>query len=194
MKASNMVRFRVAWWFKTYGNGSGDPITLIRLDIAERCKDPDKVKIKKLGEWIPPLHDVLKFNVDGSARGSPGQAGIEGVLRDQDGNVLRSLSTNIGWQDAITAEIRAIDRACELCASKTELMGKRIIISSDSMTVVSWINSCDLGNINHTHFIYKIRRVLFDMGQVSVEYSSRATNFLADSLAKKKGQLVMGIS
>ena len=32
--------------------------------------------------------DNLKFNVDGSARGNPGPAGIRGVLRDSKGKVL----------------------------------------------------------------------------------------------------------
>ncbi|KAK3199971.1 hypothetical protein Dsin_023386 [Dipteronia sinensis] len=78
----DMVKFGVAWWFKNNGKGSSDPITLILLDIAARCADPSEVKVPKIGDWIPPPSDVLKFNVDGSARGSPGHAGIGGVLRD----------------------------------------------------------------------------------------------------------------
>ena len=97
---------------------------MILLDIADRCVDPIKVKIPKLAMWIPPLPDVLKFNVDGSARGAPGLAGIGGVLRDDSGKVLCSFSFHIGWQDAITAELRAIAKACELCLSKPVLWSK----------------------------------------------------------------------
>ncbi|KAL4377150.1 hypothetical protein GQ457_02G009830 [Hibiscus cannabinus] len=33
-------------------------------------------------EWVPSVHGVWKFNVDGSTRGKPGLAGCGGVLRD----------------------------------------------------------------------------------------------------------------
>ncbi|KAK2663529.1 hypothetical protein Ddye_002103 [Dipteronia dyeriana] len=77
-KAMDLVKFRVAWWFKNLGKGSSESISLMIIDIAERCLDQDKVKVPKMGDWIPPQLEILKFNVDGSARGSPGQAGIGG--------------------------------------------------------------------------------------------------------------------
>ncbi|KAK3200592.1 hypothetical protein Dsin_024007 [Dipteronia sinensis] len=185
VKAVDMVKFRVAWQFKNYGKGSSDSITLILLGIAARCTDPSKVKVPSLGDWIPPPSDVLKFNVDGSARSFTGLAGIGGVLRDSSWKVLRSFSFGIGRQDAITAEIMTIAKACELCISQVELTGRVIVINSDSKTVVSWINSDDLGNINFTHLIFDIRNKLWRLGQTTVEYSSRLSNSMADSLAKK---------
>lgn len=73
-------------------------------------------------DWISLPSDVLKFNVDGSARGSSGQAGIGGVLRDSGdsgGKVLCHFSFNIGWQYVITAKILALAKAFELCISRT---------------------------------------------------------------------------
>ncbi|KAK3229099.1 hypothetical protein Dsin_000980 [Dipteronia sinensis] len=110
-KVMDMVKFRVVWWFKNYGNGSCDPITLILLDIVECCTEHSKVNILKIGDCIPSPPKVLKFNVDGSASGSPGQASIGGVLLDNSGNVLCFFSINIGWQDAITTKILAIAKA-----------------------------------------------------------------------------------
>ncbi|KAK3200402.1 hypothetical protein Dsin_023817 [Dipteronia sinensis] len=107
-KTVDMVRFRVAWWFKNLGKGSKDPITIMLLDIAERCTETYKVKIPKLEKWMPPQSDGLKFNVDGSVRGSSGQAGIGGVLRDSRGKVLCTFSEFIGIKDVITAEIQAL--------------------------------------------------------------------------------------
>ena len=90
-----------------------------------------------VANWIPPPIDSLIFNVDGSARGSPGQAGIGGVLRDHRRKVLCLFSTNVGIQDAITAKVLAIARACELCASRPELGAKNIVVVSDSKVAVS---------------------------------------------------------
>ncbi|KAK3198663.1 hypothetical protein Dsin_022078 [Dipteronia sinensis] len=75
-KTIDLVRFRVAWWIKNLWKGSNDPITFILLDIAERCIDSSKVKIPKVEKWMHPPPEVLKFNVDGAARGSMGKAGI----------------------------------------------------------------------------------------------------------------------
>ncbi|KAK3219981.1 hypothetical protein Dsin_013951 [Dipteronia sinensis] len=73
-QARDMARFRIGWWFKNLGKGSKDPITYILLNIAEHCIDSTKVKLSKIKDWIPPPPDTLCFNVDGSAKGSPGQA------------------------------------------------------------------------------------------------------------------------
>ncbi|KAK3188495.1 hypothetical protein Dsin_028056 [Dipteronia sinensis] len=179
-----MVRFRIGWWFKNLGKGSHDPITYIILNIAKRCKDNTKVKLSKMKAWIPPPAHILFFNVDGSTRGSPGQAGIEGVLRDN-GNTLCMLSYNIGIEDAITVEIQAIAKACNLRISKTELVGKRIVFVSDSKSTVSWVNSDNLGSLKHLHYILDIRSSLESLRKVFVEFSSRSSNSAADALAKQ---------
>ncbi|KAK3231468.1 hypothetical protein Dsin_003349 [Dipteronia sinensis] len=184
-KAMDLVRFRVAWWFKNLGKGSNDPITFILLDIAERCIDSSKVKIPKVEKWMHPPPEVLKFNVDGAARGSMGKAGIGGVLRDHTGRVLCTFSKFIGNTDAITAEMQAIATACDISASKPELEGKRIVFVSDSQTAVSWINSSGFGNVEHSKTIYDIRCLLCKLGQASVEFNPRDTNFSADRLAKQ---------
>lgn len=38
--------------------------------------------------WFPPPLDMLKFNVDGAARGKLGPTSIEGVLLNSNGEVL----------------------------------------------------------------------------------------------------------
>lgn len=42
-------------------------MVLVRLDMTKLC---------------PPPFGILKFNVDGAARGNPGLAGIGGALRN----------------------------------------------------------------------------------------------------------------
>ncbi|KAK2648310.1 hypothetical protein Ddye_015799 [Dipteronia dyeriana] len=161
LKAVDMVKFRVAWWFNNYGKGSSDPITLILLDIIDRCTDPCKVIFPDMGDWIPPPSDVLKF---------------KGMVLQ--GNPRVKL-------DVITADILANARACELCISQMELTSRSIVINSDSRDVVSWINNEDLGNINFSHLINDIGNILLRLGKTTDEFRSRASNSLANTLAKQ---------
>ncbi|KAK3198596.1 hypothetical protein Dsin_022011 [Dipteronia sinensis] len=113
------------------------------------------------------------------------QAGIGGVLRDHRGKVLCMFSASIGIQDAVTAEIQAISKACNLCVSRPELGGKIIDFVSDSKVAVSWINSTGIGNWKQMQEIYEIRSLLNILGQARVVFSTRASNSFADMLAKK---------
>ena len=45
--------------------------------------------------WSPPPLDSLKFNVDGAARGKLGSAGIQGILRSSNCEVLFMFSKNV---------------------------------------------------------------------------------------------------
>ncbi|KAK3195684.1 hypothetical protein Dsin_026994 [Dipteronia sinensis] len=171
-QAVDMVQFRIAWWFKHYGTSSMDPITYMLLNIKDRCTDATKVKSPKIEEWIPPSFNTLKFNVDWSARSSPGQARIGGVLiRDHRGKVLCIFSANVGIQDAITAELLAIAKACALCASNSALDGKIFCFVTDSKITVSWINSGGIGSVKQVQIIYDIRSYLNSLTQAQVVFS-----------------------
>ncbi|KAK1575450.1 hypothetical protein Q3G72_005585 [Acer saccharum] len=83
------------------------------------------------------------------------------------------------------AEIKAIHRACEIIHSNSLWCGRNVIISSDSKTMVSWINSEDFGSLNHVHLIYDIRSWLKVLGNASVIFDPRSTNSFVDMLAKR---------
>ncbi|KAK3218848.1 hypothetical protein Dsin_012818 [Dipteronia sinensis] len=85
---TDTLKFRVAWWFKHHGKGSKLPISMMLSDIKVSCLEPKFVKPVNPSVWLPPTGDALKVNVDGSARGNPGSAGIGGVMRDNSGKVL----------------------------------------------------------------------------------------------------------
>lgn len=59
---------------------------------------------KKAVRWCSLLEVVLKFNVDGAARGNLGPTGIGDVLRNFKGEVLISFLKSIGVGDSIKAE------------------------------------------------------------------------------------------
>ncbi|KAK2637967.1 hypothetical protein Ddye_025762 [Dipteronia dyeriana] len=87
--------------------------------FIDRCVDNVAIKVKKEIEWVPPVGSVLCFNVDGSSKGNPRDAGIGGVLRDSMGKVLCLFSYYVGVEDANTAEALAIHRAYFLISSNS---------------------------------------------------------------------------
>ncbi|KAK3210667.1 hypothetical protein Dsin_015373 [Dipteronia sinensis] len=102
-------------------------------------------------------------------------------------------SSYVGHLSSNTAEIIAIIRACQLCASKASLSLKKIIIVNDSTVVVSWFNNEGVGNHDNIGSILDIRNILSLLGNVTVIYNSRATNSFADCLAKKASESQMDI-
>ncbi|KAK4854076.1 hypothetical protein QYF36_018599 [Acer negundo] len=155
------------------------------LNIKDCCRDSKCVFVSKQESGIPPDVESLKFNVDGAARGSPKAAGSGGVSRDYNRKVLCSFSSFAGHQCAKYVEILAILRACQLCASQPSLSWKNIIIISDLSDVVSWVNDARLGKLCYLNYILEIRQWISTMGNVSVIFNSRVSNFFADSLAKR---------
>ncbi|KAK2646848.1 hypothetical protein Ddye_022043 [Dipteronia dyeriana] len=185
VRMEDMVRFIVGWWFKHFGGGYLDPLTLILLNIVDRCSEVSKKSFLNLQKWIPPATNLLKFNVDGSVRSSPGFAGIGGVLRNHLGKVLCFFSSYVGVYDVISAEILAIARACDLFGSRPDLVRWMLIIACDSKSVVEWVTSRDIEGSNHEHLISHIHNSLHGFGQASVVHCPRASNSYVDCLAKK---------
>ncbi|KAK2641058.1 hypothetical protein Ddye_022821 [Dipteronia dyeriana] len=155
--AIDSVKFRVALWFKLYGPSSKD-LTILLLDVEGRFVDSLSTKIKA--------------------------SGIGEVLRDANGKVLCLFSAGVGRGDSILAELLAIHRACALISSHMFLLDRNITILSDSKMVVSWIEGEGFGNLNLVNWVYDIKQFLASLNSVSIKYTSRSCNSLADSLAK----------
>ncbi|KAK3225986.1 hypothetical protein Dsin_005848 [Dipteronia sinensis] len=155
------------------------------LNIKESCVNLVKSKKSNLDRWSPPVGDHLKFNVDGSTKGKPGLAGIGGVLRNSNGKTICLFSLSVVIQDAIAAEILAILKACELCTSNHRLADCNIQIASDSMIAVSWVNNKEeFRSLLHLGTISDIRGHLQSMTGLSIVFNPRASNKVADNLAK----------
>ena len=58
------------------------------VSLCSKRSQPLKRKVSREGRWRPPPDAILKINTDGSSRGNPGQAGVGGIGRDMDGNVI----------------------------------------------------------------------------------------------------------
>ena len=134
--------------------------------------------------WYPPHVFDLSFNVNGLFRGSPGLAGVGGVLREVGGKVLCLFFSFVGTAEPITAEVLAIYKACSLISSSRMLDDRMITIWSDFSLVVSWINGDGFGKLSLVHLVYDIRQFISSRNLISIKYTPRGSNSLADSLAK----------
>ncbi|KAK2637917.1 hypothetical protein Ddye_025712 [Dipteronia dyeriana] len=182
VKAADLVKFRIVWWFKNLGKGSKDSIQSLLLNFKHLFIEFKKTKKKCILDWIPPTGDYLKFNVDGSVIGKPGPAGIRGVLRDASSKILCLFSFFMGILDSNIAELWVVKKAAELCLSNVNLRGRFISIVSDSKVAVSWVNNGDFGNINCVNSVYDIRDIMSSLGGLEVVHDSRAFNSFVDSL------------
>ena len=183
-QAADLVKFRIVWWFKHIGKGSNEAVELMLLNLKDLCVDQKKSKVSKIVDWIPPDLGYLKFNVDGSAKGKPGPAGMGGVLRNSYGKVLCLFSVHLGTLDSNIAELFAIKKATELIAADSSLDGCEVLVVSDSKVAVGWVNNGEIGNVSHWKDIFDIREILAANGHIKVVFDSRIFNSFADSLAK----------
>ena len=124
------------------------------------------------------------MTIYGWLSGNPGDAGIGGVLRNSCGKVVCVFSAYVGFEDAITAEVLAIHRACLLISSKPNLAGRFITIFSDSKSTVSWANGKDFGSFKLVNLIFDIRNALQSLVGLLVCFKHKESNSFADSLAK----------
>ncbi|KAK1567980.1 hypothetical protein Q3G72_018942 [Acer saccharum] len=86
---------------------------------------------------------------------------------------------------AIDHELKQHTKIDSFHSGSLTLVGKEIIIISDSMVAVSWVNGSEFGSLNHVNLIYDIRSLLHFLGGTVVGYNSRSSNNFADCLAKK---------
>ena len=76
------LKFRLASWFKAKWPKTPSFISdIVRFRKVTQISKRHKNSRRAIA-WASPPYNHMKFNVDGSARGKPGPAGIGGVLRD----------------------------------------------------------------------------------------------------------------
>ncbi|KAK2662605.1 hypothetical protein Ddye_001179 [Dipteronia dyeriana] len=117
VKVSEVVKFRVVWWFKNFGKGSTEAIQSLLINFKDFCIDHVKTKKNRILDWKPPTDGKLKFNVDRSILGKSGPAGVGGVLRDSNWKILCLFSYHLGTMASNEAEIMAIKIAVGLFSS-----------------------------------------------------------------------------
>lgn len=123
----DMHILRIVWWIKAWCETCSYRVN----DFSENfihIKISKSLQVVRKGDWFPPPQGLVKFNVDGSARGSPVASGIGGILRNSSGETLGKFSKPMGILRAYQAEVQAILHALLFCV---EFHIKDVIIESD---------------------------------------------------------------
>ncbi|KAK2635297.1 hypothetical protein Ddye_030089 [Dipteronia dyeriana] len=101
------------------------------VNVKDVCVDSKPKKKVTGASWQSPTFGSFKFNVDGLAKGSPMMVGMGGVMRNHSGRVMSLFSLHLGVQDSNSVEIRAIHKACEMCAANPGFQDAEVIVGTD---------------------------------------------------------------
>ncbi|XP_048491391.1 uncharacterized protein LOC125492720 [Beta vulgaris subsp. vulgaris] len=186
-----LILLRIGWWIK--GWDSLFPYRLEEIQRNPKCLRWSSLKTMstppapdpKLRIWSPPPLSCPKWNVDASLQPSLNKSSIGGVLRDSSGKFRCLFSSPIPSMQINLAKIFAIHRALKISLSSPEFIKHHLIVESDSANAVKWCNEKSGGPWN-IHFILNFIRNIHSMGlQVTICHCGRASNSVADGLAKQ---------
>lgn len=133
--------------------------------------------------WVAPEPGWMKANVDGAVSFEL-HASCGGVIRDSAGRWFKGFSRNLGQLDSanvLFTELVAILTTTEM------LMGldlPQVIVESDAMEAIQFINSTDVVGHRYGHLVVKILHLQAAHGALVFQHGAREYNFLADHLAK----------
>ena len=177
----DMHILRVAWWVKAYWKRIPYQIDQFRNSF-ELIRIPSKSKLRKKTVWSPPQSGVVKFNVDGSALGSPGETGIGGVLRNARREIIGFFSLSTGPGFAYEAEVYALHFALLICQL---FVIRNVVLESDSMVAVSWVNNKKNRPWKLQNYLNHIDHLAKEVNCLQIKHVMREANVLADYLAKR---------
>ncbi|XP_077223042.1 uncharacterized protein LOC143856662 [Tasmannia lanceolata] len=132
-------------------------------------------------QWVKPPVGFSKLNFDGSSLGNPGPAGIGGVLRNSEGEVVKAFSGPLGVADSTEAELRAAYQGF-LVLGRERLAHS--LVEGDSVNVIRWLK----GSVSPP---WRFLRIFDEIKDLSVGCSvdflhvRRSANDIADRLAKE---------
>ena len=180
----DIINLRLMHWFQAKWPNNKDSV----LDF---CRFPNVIsapkrmkKIRAALQWSKPPIGFLKFNVDGSAVGKPGPAGIGGVLRDDHENVKIVFSKAVGIMDSNLTELLAVREAFIVFAASKWAKTHSLLIESDSSNVVNWIKCPQSAPWRMKKYISHIESLKLQLSSWHIDHIPREMNDVADSLAK----------
>ncbi|KAK7243459.1 hypothetical protein RIF29_38256 [Crotalaria pallida] len=109
-------------------------------------------------KWNKPPPNYFALNVDGSAMGNPGEAGLGGVFRSEDGDWLCGFSGHIGFTNNLHMEILAILQGLRLPKS---LHIRLLVCQSDSMEAIHWLAKQGAKEMDNLKIWHSLPEALF---------------------------------
>ena len=135
-----------------------------------------------LESWTPPLSQWWKINTDASWIDASSYCDIAGVIRDAQGNWVKGFYKKVLCISALMGELLAILESLRMM--HVDPMQNLFILNSDCQAAVTAIHEEDRGRDANYHVITECRDLLQSMMGSRIEYANRATNRVADAMAK----------
>ncbi|OMO71257.1 reverse transcriptase [Corchorus capsularis] len=175
-----IVDCRIAFWCKAKWPNSA--VTIDDYLRGLECVQVPDIGVKRRLhlDWLSPVEGQLKINVDGAARGQPGEARIGGVLRDESSSIKMIFSKPIGLAGSNLAEVLDIKEAFLIFVASRWAKDKVLVVESDSInaendpSTVSW---------RFRQIIFQIEGFKKIISKWEVNHVLREANGIADGLA-----------
>ena len=122
----------------------------------------------------------MKLNIDGAAKGTPGEASSAGVFRNALSQWIRGFAFHVGIDFALTTELKAILTGLQIA---WECGFKHLILKCDSLTAISMIRNPNTSYPMFGRILKCISHWLYQSWQVTIQHSYREGNQVADKVA-----------
>ncbi|KAG6403020.1 hypothetical protein SASPL_135235 [Salvia splendens] len=131
--------------------------------------------------WVPPDASWIKLNIEGlwSVSGS----GVGGILRDEEGNLVRGFKSNISAVSHLDAELQALSLGLDLAGGG----GRKIWIEMGNLEAVALLKAKRHGAANLRHKISEIRNNLKSICY-KISHIQREGNKAAKTLEQQRGK------
>lgn len=182
------AKYRAWTWIRAaYGNSFSMDATNFTRNIGlasiQVTRKPAKVRNVV---WIQPSSSSeWRINVDGSRKSSTGLAGVGGVIRDGEGNIIYILSKCIGNKSSNEAEVTAISSMVSVLKLSCGFPLPKISFLSDSINSIAWIEGNSQMPWELSRHIEEIRVFSKQVNAISFRHIYREANAAAYYLAKR---------
>ena len=142
-------------------------------NIQELSISITQKSIRQETSWFPPLPEIWKLNVDGSAMGNPSRLvsrESSGILK---GKLCLSFSKSIEIADSNFAELMVVVDALSYMASANFDLLLDIILESDSKAVISWLNNVLDSPWKYNNLLNKLQNLYLGLGKFSIVHVFR---------------------
>ncbi|CAI0550388.1 unnamed protein product [Linum tenue] len=129
--------------------------------------------------WQPPPTGWSCLNTDGSVLYSQGSSTAGGVIRREDGRLIRAFTANLGGGSITRAELMGI---CIGLRIAWEEGVRKVEVHSDSKAALALIQSAPEGS-SHYNRVVQICRLIVREWQINLKHVFREANVVADHLA-----------
>ncbi|GKV31452.1 hypothetical protein SLEP1_g40137 [Rubroshorea leprosula] len=132
-------------------------------------------------KWAKPPPNVIKLNMDGSAKGNPGILATGGIFHDHHGNWKFGYARKIDWSNSLAAELWAIRDGLQLAITHNFF---HIIVESDSLVAIQLLQEPPPTSHNLSAIIFDCRELLRQISLAELKHIVREPNMAADQMAE----------